>query len=91
MQLLFYLCVLTWFINITIFGDIFKIAKDVYSEKLQYKNLGSATAILVAYSITSTLSILILLFFRFHCKLVMENKTTIESLDKQNFEANKKV
>lgn len=91
MQLLFYLCLLTWFVNITLFNDVYKIGYNIYKERLQSKNLLEATLILIGYSITLTLSILIILFFKFHVKLVLVNTTTIESLDKQNLELNKKV
>lgn len=91
MQLLFYVCLLTWFINLSLFGDVYEIGQAIYKERLKTKDLWASASILFAYAITFTLSILIVLFFKFHINLVLINTTTIESLDKQNIEANKKV
>jgi len=91
MQLLFYLCILTWFINISIFTDVYAISMDLYKYRLKINDLLRAGTVLTAYAINMTLSILITLFFKFHVRLILINTTTIESLDKQNLESNKKV
>ncbi len=64
---------------------------DIYKEKMKLKDMTHSGLILFGYSVTLTLSFLILCFFRFHVKLVMINTTTIESLDKANIESNRKV
>ncbi len=91
MQLLFYVCLITWFIDLTLFTNMFNIGMEVYKKRLNHKNIWRATVLLVGYSMTLTLTVLITLFFKFHFKMVVQNTTTIESLDKQNAESNKKV
>jgi len=91
MQLLLYVLLLTWFVDITLFSYVYKIALDIYTQRLNYNNLPRASIILASYAMIATLSVLITLFFKFHLKLVFINTTTIESLDKQNVESNKKV
>ena len=91
MQLLFYVFLMTWYVNITLFADMYSISLDIYKERLNYKNMPRAAMLLIGYSMIATLSILITLFFKFHVKLVTINTTTIESLDKANVESNKKV
>ena len=91
MQLLFYVCLLTWVFNITLFPDIYKIGLQMWKEQLFFRNFWSDCLVFVGYAITFTLSILITMFLKFHVKLVLVNTTTIESLDKQNLESNKKV
>lgn len=91
MQLLFYVCLITWFIDITLFSYVYRIGVDIYDERLNYKNLKRATILLTGYTMIMTLTILITMFFKFHVSLIFINTTTIESLDKQNIEYNKKV
>jgi palmitoyltransferase len=91
MQLLFYLCALTIFVDISAGYDVFIIITDIYKQRLLYKDIIRALVVVVGYSIIAALSVLITLFFKFHLGLVARNSTTIESLDKKNVEENKKV
>ena len=40
--------------------------------------------LLSSYSMCVILTIMLSMFFRFHCKLVLGNSTTIESMEKKN-------
>jgi hypothetical protein len=91
MQLLFYLSLLTIYIDFSLGYDFFLMMKQIFTERLKYKNLGNAFIFFVSYGINVTLSVLITLFFKFHVKLVVDNSTTIESLDKEKIKENKKV
>ena len=91
MQLLLYVFLITWFINITLFSYMYDIVMNIYKERLAYRDLYRASMMLSSYAMIATLSVLISLFFKFHFKLVLINTTTIESLDKQGSESNQKV
>jgi len=91
MQLLFYLCLLTVFIDVTAFYDIYSIINDLITKKFQYSHHIRVGSIIIAYAINVTISILISMFFKFHFNLVMGNSTTIESLDKDHLHEYRKV
>jgi len=93
MQLLFYLCILTIFYDLSAAYDVFLILRDIIRWKLQYSMKLRAGLIIVGYGVNLTLSILITMFFKFHVQLVIKNSTTIESLEKdqKNIMENKKV
>ena len=91
MQLLFYLCLLTHYMNVSSIYEIYKILYDVYKDKLNYNSIPRIGIILFGFSIILTLSVLISLFFKFHIGLVLNNSTTIESLDKEHAAENLKV
>jgi palmitoyltransferase len=91
MQLLFYLCLLTHFMNITTSYEIYTILYDIYRHKIVYANIYKHAMVFLAFAIVVTLSVLITLFFRFHVNLVLNNSTTIESLDKEHANENQKV
>jgi hypothetical protein len=91
MQLLFYLCILTHFFTFSAAYEVFSIIKQIMKEQLTYKDVPRATAVLIAYAVVLTLSVLITMFFKFHIGLVLKNSTTIESLDKEHAQENMKV
>jgi palmitoyltransferase len=91
MQLLFYLCLLSIFIVSSVGYDIYLIIKEIIHMKLRYSDHIRAGIIVIAYGIITTLSILISMFFKFHVNLVLNNSTTIESLDKEHASEYKKV
>jgi len=90
MQLLFYVFLSTWFINIAFFNYFYGIAFDMIKERLNYKNMLKAAITFSSYAMNLTLSVLITFFFKFHIRLVLVNSTTIESIDKQNLEFNQR-
>ena len=81
MQLLFYLFLLTIYIQVTEFREVYKIGLEFYYLKLQYKEAFRALIILSGFFIIFVISGLIFFFFKFHLKLVLNNITTIEALD----------
>ena len=89
-QLLFYVCVLTIYIDITLAYFVFYIIKDIIRMKLAYNNIIHASLILSCFSFVFAFSIIITIFFKFHIILVLTNSTTIESLDKEHKEENAK-
>jgi hypothetical protein len=91
MQLLFYVSLLTIFIDASLAFDIFIILREVFTERLKYEQMWISSFVLLSYSINFTLSILITLFLKFHVNLIINNSTTIESLDKEKIKENKKV
>jgi hypothetical protein len=91
MQLLFYLCCLTIYIDISVGYDVFLMINALIRQRFQYSLHLQYAAVIIAYGINLTLSILITMFFKFHLKLVLYNSTTIESLDKDHVSEYKKV
>lgn len=91
MQLLFYLCVLTIFIDFSAGYDVYIIVKNIIQMTFKSDDHIRAAGIMIAYGITLTLSFLITMFFKFHVQLVLNNSTTIESLDKEHKEDYDKV
>jgi len=89
MQLLFYVFVCSWYISATCYSDVYHILLTLYKTRLQITNYANIIVILLAYGIILTLTVLISLFFRFHVSLVLQNLTTIESLDPASAEDNK--
>ena len=91
MQLLFYVSLLTLYIDFTIGYDFFIMMYQIFTERLKYKYIASAFLFFISYSVCVILSILISLFFKFHVNLIIDNSTTIESLDKEKVNENRKV
>ena len=76
MQLLFYLFLLTIYIQVTEFREVYEIGLEFYYLKLQYKEAFRALIILSGFLIIFVISGLIFFFFKFHLKLVLNNITT---------------
>jgi palmitoyltransferase len=81
MQLLFYLLLLTIYIDFTAFNEVYRLVFEFYHLKASYTEIFRVFIILPAYTIVLVISILITIFFRFHLSLVLHNTTTIEALD----------
>lgn len=91
MQLLFYVTLIAYYYVISLFSEIVTIGMEMITERLKYKDLFRAGLILSAYGTMLVISFLITFFFKFHIKLVYNNSTTIESIDKTGSESYKKV
>jgi palmitoyltransferase len=91
MQLLFYLSILTIYIDFSLIWDFLLMMNEIYTERIKYKYMGRASIFFISYGMNLTLSVLITLFLKFHVKLILENSTTIESLDKDKIKENRKV
>lgn len=87
--LLIYVLVITYFVAITLVYDwlmSIQWALDVYyySKKPAQKALLQEMILLqVAFMLNGTILVLMTMFLKFHLKLALSNKTTIENLDKK--------
>jgi palmitoyltransferase len=91
MQLLFYLLIVIYFVLISGAHDIYNAIMLLYKSRhsVNYKLLYECSLIFIAYGIILVISVLNTLFFKFHIKLVLQNTTTIESLDTEFVKKNK--
>ncbi len=91
LQLVFYVVITTWYVNVTMSYEIFKVMQKLYHTTLPRSELMLESYIMGIYALNFTLSILITIFFKFHFGLLTIKSTTIEQLDKNHDEINKKV
>ena len=90
MQLLFYICLLTLYIDVTMAYFVIEVIYNVIKMKLKYNLIIHGIIIVCGYSAVFTFSIVILMFFKFHVELVLNNSTTIENLDVEHKNENMK-
>lgn len=85
MLLLFYVQILSIFALITWSLDFIKsfkiIYEDISTSQFHYNEIRTAIFIIVAYLLIGLISVMMFFFFKFHRKLVRENKTTIENIE----------
>lgn len=88
MQLLFYLFILLYFILLTSLPEVYNIILHCYNTKLHIEDKLIIRYILIfpGYLLVCILTVLNTMFFKYHVFLVLNNSTTIESLDKDNKE-----
>jgi len=83
-QMLFYINLCLIFLNISngkfVYDIVHKIIKNKITAK---KNFTENLYFLILYSLDILLMFFLASFFKFHLKLVLENKTTIETIDKK--------
>lgn len=91
MQLLFYLLIILYYILFSSMADIYEIIKHCVVSKLHLANekIISYLIIIPAYLLIIVLTVLNTMFFKYHVLLVLNNSTTIESLDPENKENTK--
>ena len=90
--MLFYLCLTLIFTNSVNAKFLFDIIKKVYTNRINFKREISETfGFLLIYFIDLVLNVVIVLFFKFHLIIILENKTTIETIDKKTTEFNSVV
>jgi palmitoyltransferase len=78
--LLFYVLACTYLINVGVFSSAEGALQQLSTEGLWHRPL----ALLLAYSLNLVLSVVLSFFSKFHVKMILLNKTTIEMLDKKN-------
>jgi len=91
MQLLFYLLIILYYILLSCIGEIYEIVKHMYISRLHLpvgKLIGYAIVV-PAYILIIVLTVLNTMFLKYHITLVLNNSTTIESLDPDNKESAK--
>lgn len=91
MQLLFYACCLTIYFDLSVAYFIYLIIKKMIEETIAYKDIFHIFIVLIVYNLIFAFSFVITMFFRFHLRLILNNSTTIESLDKDHQKENEKV
>lgn len=91
MQLLFYVCFLTIYIDLSAAYFVYLIIRDMIKLRVGYKDIYHITVILGVYFMVFVFSFIITTFLKFHLTLVLSNSTTIESLDKEHKAENEKV
>jgi len=89
-QMLFYIIVTLIFLNITNAKFIYEMINRIINNKINLrKELTENLYFLILYSLDVLLMFFLGSFIKFHLKLVLDNKTTIETIDKkgQEFES----
>lgn len=91
MQLLFYLFLLLWYITLSCLTDIYYMGKHIYETgfHIPEDKMIKYLVVFPAYTLICVLNVLNTMFFRYHLMLVLNNSTTIESLDPENKENTK--
>ena len=83
-QMLFYLTLILIYSDCVNFDQFITILIRIYRNRINLsKELTDSFVFLLYYLIDFTLTIIISMFFRFHLKLILQNKTTIETLEKK--------
>ena len=89
-QLLFYTSIITIYFDLSAAYFVYQIIMDIINKRLKYSKIIDTGIILVTYTFTLVFSFIITMFFKFHIGLIINNSTTIESLDKEHKEENEK-
>ena len=84
MQLLFFVVLLTIFIDISEAYFIVNLSIRLFKKHIKYSEIFHAAFAIFAYLAVFIFSIIITNFFKFHVGLVLKNSTTIESLDQEH-------
>ena len=68
------------------FVYIWEVAENVYINQTKFKFdvFFDYLGLIFLYGLDLAACVVLTLFFKFHIKLVLENKTTIETIDKKN-------
>ena len=90
MQLLFFVVILTIYIDISEAYFVFDMCYIIYKRKFRYSELVHLGLVVICYGSIFAFSIIITLFLKFHLQLVLDNSTTIESLDQEHKNDNAK-
>ena len=83
--LLFYVLIITYLTFFTMVYDFYKVIEWGFKERFVDKNdvnLRRNSFIILGFILDTIVCVLMTAFLRFHLRLALENKTTIENLDK---------
>jgi hypothetical protein len=84
-QMLFYLVLLLFYLDCVNSNQFVTIMIRLYRNRVNLrKEIGESILFLLYYLINLTLTVVISLFFKFHIMIILQNKTTIETLDKKS-------
>ena len=90
MQLLIFVVILTIYIDITEAYFVLDMCFKLFKRYIKYKEIFRLGFVVICYVSVFVFSIIISMFLKFHIRLVLENSTTIESLDQEHKNENAK-
>jgi palmitoyltransferase len=90
MQLLLFVVILTIYVDISEIFFIFDMSMRLFKKHIKYSEIFHIGLAVICYIAVFIFSIIITMFFKFHVKLVLNNSTTIESLDVEHKKDNDK-
>ena len=90
MQLLFFVVILTIYVDFSEIYFIFDMCVKLFKKHIKYSELFYTGLVIICYAAVFVFSIIITMFLKFHIKLVLNNSTTIESLDTEHKKDNEK-
>ena len=90
MQLLLFVVILTIYVDISEIFFIFHMSMRLFKKHIKYSEIFHIGLAVICYIAVFIFSIIITMFFKFHVKLVLNNSTTIESLDVEHKKDNDK-
>jgi len=87
-QMLFYLNCLIYFSNLINFNFVYDVGRKLASNQTKFKFdvIVNSLGLIFIYTLDLVAMVVLTIFFKFHLKLVTENKTTIETIDKKGEE-----
>ena len=90
MQLLIFVVILTIYIDISEIYFVIDMSIKLFKKNVKYKEIAHLGFVVICYIAVFIFSIIISLFLKFHLQLVLDNSTTIESLDLEHKNENDK-
>ena len=90
MQLLIFVVILTIYIDISEIYFVIDMSIKLFKKNVKYKEIAHLGFVAICYIAVFIFSIIISLFLKFHLQLVLDNSTTIESLDLEHKNENDK-
>ena len=90
MQLLFFVVILTIYVDISELYFVADMCIKLLKKHIKYSELFHVGLVVISYAAVFVFSIIITMFLKFHIKLVLNNSTTIESLDTDHKKDNEK-
>jgi len=86
-QMLFYLVLVLLFSDIANAPFFYKNVMKIYNNKVNFnEDISNSLFFILIYALDLGLTVIIGLFFKFHLKIILENKTTIETIDKKGID-----
>ena len=90
MQLLIFVTILTIYVDITEAYFVFDMCVKLFKQHVKYSEIIHLGFVVICYVAIFVFSVVITMFLKFHLKLVLDNSTTIESLDQDHKNDNAK-
>ena len=81
MQLLFFVAILTIYIDITEIYFIIDMCIRLFKQHVKYSEIIHIGFVIICYIAIVVFTFIISMFLKFHIRLVLDNSTTIESLE----------